>query len=86
MTTDTIENLSTEEKDNQDFKEICNKKQEFISNKKQRKIAKLGMVATMGLVTLTGFVGSKKVHTLAGFAMLGFSAWHASLYPKRHHQ
>lgn len=56
--------------------------------KMKRKIAKIGMTASLGLLTLTGFSHvlpyTKKTHAIAGLAMLGFSLWHANLYKNPH--
>ncbi len=52
---------------------------------KQRKIAKIGLASSLALTTITGFVKhrhSKKIHTAAGIALVGFSLWHANLYGK----
>ncbi|WP_297574714.1 helicase [uncultured Campylobacter sp.] len=50
----------------------------------QRKVAKVGMVASMGLLCATSFNlqgrGSKNIHTISGIALVGFSLWHAMLY------
>lgn len=50
----------------------------------QKEIAKVGMTVTMGLTVATAFrmknKTMKKLHIGAGFAMLGFSLWHHTLY------
>lgn len=56
--------------------------------KKKRKLAKIGMTASLGLLTITAFSHilpyTKRTHTIAGLAMLGFSLWHANLYKSPH--
>jgi len=55
-----------------------------LTKQQQRKLAKVALVTSMGLLTVTGFTKalpfSNKVHTLAGIALLGFSLWHVNLY------
>jgi hypothetical protein len=51
-----------------------------------RKIAKTGLVVSLGVLAISGFVRSKsarQVHTAAGVAALGLSLWHYSLYPSK---
>ncbi|MGH1599998.1 helicase [Campylobacter majalis] len=49
-----------------------------------RKVAKVGMTASLGVLTLTAFNMknnfSKKTHIVAGVAMVAFSVYHAGLY------
>ncbi len=64
-------------------KVCCLKKKMKVSKVKKRKIAKIGLVSTLALTTVSGFVKGgygKKVHVASGLAFLGFAAWHASLY------
>ncbi len=64
-------------------KVCCLKKKMKVSKVKKRKIAKIALVSTLALTTVSGFVKSghgKKVHVASGVAFLGFAAWHASLY------
>lgn len=52
----------------------------------RRLIAKAGMVAAMGALTWTALAGRqvlRRYHPLAGVALLGFTAWHMSLYQHR---
>ncbi len=55
-----------------------------LTKQEKRKLAKVGLATSMGLLTLTGFTKalpfSNKIHTLSGIALLGFSLWHANLY------
>lgn len=49
-----------------------------------RQIAKVGMTASLGILTLTAFnmknKAFKKAHIAAGVAMVAFSVYHAGLY------
>lgn len=53
----------------------------------QKEVAKIGMVASLGVVTLTGFMMKNKVvkglHLGSGFALIGFSYWHHKLYQQK---
>lgn len=52
----------------------------------RRLLAKAGMVAAMGALTWTALAGRRvlrRYHPLAGVALLGFSAWHLTLYQRR---
>ncbi len=54
-----------------------------VNKKKQKKIAKIGLVSILALTTVSGFMHSgtaKKVHIASGIALVGLSAWHVSLY------
>ncbi len=56
-----------------------------ITKAKQKKVAKIGLVSSMALTAISGFVDNnyaKKIHVASGFALIGFSVWHASLYEK----
>lgn len=60
-------------------------KKPFMTKAEQRKLAKIGLVATLGVVTLTGFIRHrqlKPLHTASGLALIGLSVWHANLYGK----
>ncbi len=49
-----------------------------------RQIAKAGLIASMGILAVSGFIRSKtarRVHVAAGIAALGLSVWHYTLYP-----
>lgn len=56
----------------------------------QKKLVKTGMVAALGVLAGTGFMGhafsrrgahlARFVHVAAGVAMVGLSCWHWSLY------
>lgn len=54
----------------------------------QRKGAKIGMGVSLALLTITAFDMknglSKKIHTISGAALLGFSLWHISLYDTKY--
>jgi hypothetical protein len=54
----------------------------FISLQQQRDIAKIGMVASMGTLLVTGFMGreASRLHIGSGLALIGFSYWHYKLY------
>jgi hypothetical protein len=52
----------------------------------RRTLAKAGMVVAMGTLTWTAMAGRsvlRRYHPLAGVALLGFTAWHMSLYQHR---
>lgn len=52
----------------------------------QRKLAKTGMGASMGVLVWSAMVRGRKAmryHTLAGVALLGFTVWHIALYKAR---
>ena len=55
---------------------------------KQREIAKMGMGVSLALTASTALLmknpTASKLHTLSGVALVGFSLWHYSLYPKAH--
>jgi hypothetical protein len=59
----------------------------MISVKTQRKIAKAGVLTTMGVLLLTGMGRPRRrylgLHTWAGVALLGFTFWHWNLYGPR---
>ena len=58
----------------------------FMPIKNQRELAKIGMVASMGTLLVTGFMGreASRLHVGSGLALIGFSYWHYRLYqPKR---
>ena len=57
-------------------------KQPFISVQEERDLAKFGMVAAMGTLVVTGFMGrqASRLHIGSGLALIGFSLWHYSLY------
>ncbi|PID73999.1 MAG: hypothetical protein CSB33_00865 [Desulfobacterales bacterium] len=53
-----------------------------------RELAKLGLTTTLGVLVVTGFSSrsatARKLHVLAGGALLGLSLWHSMLYqPKK---
>lgn len=56
--------------------------------RRQRSLAKTGMTASLGVLAATGIMeglGSrstavKTFHVVSGFALIGFSLWHYSLY------
>lgn len=57
-----------------------------VSLEKQREIAKIGMGVSLALTATTALFmknpRTSKLHTLSGIALVGFSLWHYSLYPK----
>lgn len=58
------------------------KKEPFLSPKEQREVAKIGMVASMGTLLISGFMGreASRLHIGSGLALIGFSYWHYRLY------
>ncbi|MDR2100638.1 MAG: hypothetical protein LBP40_07435 [Campylobacteraceae bacterium] len=52
--------------------------------KLKREIAKVGMSASLGILTLSAFMlknkSARKAHVAAGIALIGFSYWHHKLY------
>ncbi|WP_320170487.1 hypothetical protein [Maridesulfovibrio sp.] len=60
-----------------------------ISTKTKRTIAKAGMAVSLGSLVATGLMETgktetlKKIHLWSGFALVGFSYWHYSLYNKK---
>lgn len=57
----------------------------LLTMKQQRELAKIGMGVSLAVLTYTGFNRTRtslRTHTIAGFALIGLSFWHASLYPK----
>lgn len=55
----------------------------------QRRIAKAGMTASLGVLVWSALAGRRllrRYHVLAGVALLGFTAWHLSLYRARDEQ
>ena len=57
-----------------------------LSLEKKREYAKVGMGVSLALTAGTALFMkngvSSKLHTLSGIALIGFSLWHYSLYPK----
>lgn len=59
------------------------------STKDKRTLAKMGMATALGTLVATGLMETgktetlKKVHLWSGFALVGFSYWHYSLYNKK---
>ncbi|NDV18416.1 hypothetical protein GO013_03155 [Pseudodesulfovibrio sp. JC047] len=59
-----------------------------MSSKTKKTLAKAGMATTLGTLVATGLMETnktdtlKKVHLWSGFALVGFSYWHYSLYKK----
>ncbi len=59
-----------------------------MSSKTKKTLAKAGMAASLGTLVATGLMETnktetlKKVHLWSGFALVGFSYWHNSLYNK----
>ncbi|QOQ97606.1 hypothetical protein [Helicobacter winghamensis] len=58
-----------------------------ISIETKREIAKIGMstslLLTAGSALFLKNKTAKAIHITAGVALVGFSIWHASLYPKK---
>lgn len=60
-----------------------------ISIKTKRTMAKAGMATSLGTLVATGLMETgktetlKKIHLWSGFALVGFSYWHYSLYNKK---
>lgn len=79
------ENLQTEILDSEILDAEILKNQKIKNVKTKRKVAKIGMSASLGILSLTAFAMKKfyKLHTIAGIAMVAFSLYHANLYPKR---
>ena len=52
----------------------------------QREVAKMGLAASLAGVALSAFFmknpAAKSVHIASGVALIAFSLWHHSLYPK----
>ena len=50
----------------------------------KKEIAKIGMTASLGITVATSFYMknrlAKRVHVVAGAALIGFSLWHHLLY------
>lgn len=57
-------------------------KKPFLPIREQRELAKIGMVASMGTLLATGFMGreASRLHIGSGLALIGFSYWHYTLY------
>ncbi len=59
-----------------------------MSSKTKKTLAKACMAASLGTLVATGLMETnktetlKKVHLWSGFALVGFSYWHYSLYNK----
>jgi hypothetical protein len=53
----------------------------------QRQLAKAGMAVSLGVLTWSALRGGNRgllrYHSLAGIALLGFVAWHLTLYKPR---
>ena len=60
-----------------------------VTTKTKRTLAKAGMAVSLGTLVATGLMETsktetlKKVHLWSGFALVGFSYWHYSLYNKK---
>ncbi|MBX7491422.1 hypothetical protein [Helicobacter turcicus] len=58
-----------------------------VSIETKREIAKIGMSASLLLTAGSALFlknkTAKTIHITAGVALVGFSIWHASLYPKK---
>jgi len=59
--------------------------------RRQRSLAKTGMTASLGVLAATGIMEGlgnrskavKTFHIVSGFALIGFSLWHYSLYSSK---
>jgi hypothetical protein len=52
----------------------------------QRTVAKGGMAVSLGILVWSAMAGRhvlRRYHVLAGVALLGFAAWHMTLYKAR---
>jgi L-serine deaminase len=59
------------------------KQNDSITLQQKRTLAKAGMATSMGVILWTALRRNRRVmryHTLAGIALMGFSAWHMMLY------
>jgi len=60
-----------------------------LTTQNKRTLAKAGMAASLGTLVATGLMETgktetlKKIHLWSGFALVGFSYWHYSLYNKK---
>lgn len=65
---------------------MANKKESVLPDNKT--LAKVGMAASLGTLVATGLLETnrsttlKRVHLWSGFALVGFSYWHYTLYQK----
>ncbi|TQR60367.1 hypothetical protein [Campylobacter troglodytis] len=52
----------------------------------QKELAKIGMGISLALTATTALFmnnpSTRKIHIISGAALIGFSIWHYSLYPK----
>lgn len=57
-----------------------------LSLENQREVAKMGLVASLASTAVSAFFmkskAAKSVHIASGVALIAFSLWHHSLYPK----
>ncbi len=55
----------------------------------KRKAAKVGMATSLGVLVATGLMETekapvtKRIHLWSGFALVGFSYWHYTLYNRQ---
>ncbi|WP_419785970.1 hypothetical protein [Pseudodesulfovibrio sp.] len=60
-----------------------------LSTTTKRTLAKAGMATSLGILVATGLMETnktenlKRVHLWSGFALVGFSYWHYSLYTRK---
>jgi len=60
-----------------------------MSTTTKRTLAKVGMATSLGLLVTTGLLETgrseplKRLHLWSGFALVGFSYWHYSLYNRK---
>lgn len=53
----------------------------------QRRLAKTGMALSLGVLVWSALAGRRllrRYHVIAGVALLGFTAWHMTLYKPKH--
>jgi hypothetical protein len=61
-------------------------RQRLLATATRRRAAKAGMALSLGVLVWSALGGRRllrRYHVLAGVALLGFTAWHMSLYPAR---
>jgi hypothetical protein len=64
---------------------VVKKKIKPLTVQQKRKMTKYAMGGCLAALLVSGYVRSKaarKVHVVSGFALIGLSVYHTSLYPK----
>jgi hypothetical protein len=68
-------------------RESPRKRGPLIDTKRQRTLAKAGVLATLGILVWTGMQRPRRrympLHTWSGMALIGLTLWHWSLYMPR---